>query len=154
MKSHVYRPLFVVIALVVVILVARALVVPDDFGTHEAGYMYGWHRKSNEDEWKQFKVKYIGRDYCKPCHFNNYELISRTPHGSIQCESCHGPAIEHPTEPQRLEINRSREQCLRCHAKLPYAASGRAWIRGVNDDEHFPESMCIACHNPHKPGFG
>ncbi len=153
MKSHAIRPLYIVIAIVVVILVARAAIVPEDFGIQEEGYMYGWHRKSDEEFWKQFKVKYKGREYCKDCHSENFETIMQTPHAIIQCENCHGPAIDHPEEPAKLEIDKSRAQCLRCHGKLPYAESGRAWIRGIDNDKHNPDLECAMCHNPHKPGF-
>jgi hypothetical protein len=127
--------------------------VPDDFGTHERGYRFGWHRLSNEDEWKNFKVKYMGREYCQNCHPDKLDLISQTPHFNIQCENCHGPAIDHPQDPPKLSIDRSREQCLRCHAKLPYKGSGRYLLRGINNDEHNPDMECAMCHNPHSPGF-
>lgn len=153
MKNHVFRPLFVVIALVAVILIARAIIVPDDFGIGEAGYMYGWHRKSNEDEWKRFKVKYKEKDYCQQCHPDKHDLISQTPHANISCQNCHGPAMGHPVDPPKLSIDRGRQQCLRCHAMLPYKGSGRIWIRMVEDSDHNPTMQCVTCHNPHKPGF-
>ncbi|MFC1769794.1 cytochrome c3 family protein [Nitrospirota bacterium] len=117
------------------------------------GYRFGWHRLSNVDEWKNFKVKYKGRTYCESCHSEKLNLIRKSPHVSIECENCHGPAIDHPEEPAKLSIDRSREQCLRCHAKLPYKGSGRNWIRGINNDEHNPDMECAMCHNPHSPGF-
>lgn len=153
MKPHVYRPLYVVIGFVVLILVARYFAVPKDFGIQARGYMYGWHRKGDEQFWKDFKVKYKGRDYCKDCHSDNYEMIMQTPHAIIQCENCHGPAIDHPLKPEKLEIITSRELCLRCHAKLPYEQSGRALIRGINNEEHYADTECVTCHNPHHPGF-
>lgn len=154
MKSHMLRPLFVIIALVILILVARVFIVPDDFGVYERGYMYSWHRKSNEDDWKNFTVKYRTREYCKDCHRGKYEMIMQTPHSIIQCENCHGPAVDHPMEPAKLDINRDRAQCLRCHALLPYTGSGRMVIRGIVDGEHNAGMECVLCHNPHKPWFG
>jgi hypothetical protein len=154
MKSHAYRPLIVIFVFVAAILVAREIMVPDDFGTHEMGYMYGWHRKGNEQEWKDFKVKYATKDYCQNCHYEKQEKISATPHGIISCQNCHGPALSHPEDPPKLTIDRSREQCLRCHAKLPYKGSGRQAIRGINNEEHNPDMDCVVCHNPHSPGFG
>lgn len=153
MKNHVYRPLFVVIGLVALILIARALAVPEDFGAHEMGYRFGWHRKSNEKEWKDMAAKYKGREYCKDCHADNYEKAAKSPHAAINCENCHGPAINHPEEPQKLAIDKGREQCLRCHAKLPYKGSGRQNVRGINNEEHNPGNECVMCHNPHSPGF-
>ena len=64
MKNHVWRPLFIVLAIVGGILIARTLLVPRDFGIYERGYMYGWHRKSNEAEWKKFPVKYKTAKIC------------------------------------------------------------------------------------------
>lgn len=65
---HVWRPLFVVLGIVALILVARQVIVPKDFGVYGKGYTYGWHRKSNEAEWKAIKPKYRGREYCTDCH--------------------------------------------------------------------------------------
>jgi hypothetical protein len=48
---------------------------------------------------KKFKVKYLGKEYCKDCHPGKYDSINKTPHMSIQCENCHGPAIDHPSDP-------------------------------------------------------
>jgi len=127
--------------------------VPKDFGIGERGYMYGWHRKSSEEDWKAFKVKYQSKEYCKDCHEDKYSSINQTPHAIIECENCHGPAIDHPSDPPKLTINKSREQCLRCHYPLPYPTSGRANIRGVEPDKHNPGIECVMCHNPHKPSL-
>lgn len=153
MKNHVLRPLYAVIAAVAAILIAREFFVPADFGAHEQGYMYGWHRKANEGDWKKVEVKYQGRGYCNDCHPEKLEMIAKTPHAIIQCENCHGPAMKHPDDPPKLAIDKTREQCLRCHAKLPYKGSGRMVIRGIENDKHNPGVQCADCHNPHKPGM-
>lgn len=154
MRSHVYRPLWVVICMVALILIVRHFYVPKDFGVHEKGYMYGWYRAGNIEDWKKFQVKYQGTDYCKGCHADKYESIMTTPHAIIPCEDCHGPAIDHPSNPPKLTIDKSRGLCLRCHAYLPYPTSGRANIRGFADPEsHNPGTECIMCHNPHKPSL-
>lgn len=153
MKNHVFRPLLVVIGLVVVVLIARSFIVPKDFGVGERGYMYGWHRKGNEEEWKGIKVKYNTSEYCKDCHSDKYSSIMKTPHAIIQCENCHGPAIDHPSDPPKLTIDRSSQLCLRCHFPLPYPTSGRANIRGVDPEKHNPGIECSMCHNPHNPNL-
>ena len=53
MKSHVWRPLYAVIGIVALILIARVFVVPEGFGVHERGYMYGWYNKADEGFWKK-----------------------------------------------------------------------------------------------------
>lgn len=161
MKNHVFRPLIVVLGIVALILIARVFYVPKDFGIGERGYMYGWHRGGNVEEWKQFKVKYQGTEYCKDCHEKNYSSIKKTPHQIIPCEDCHGPAgtpegIIHydPDKRPKLAIDKSRAQCLRCHFPLPYPTSLRAKIKGVDPDKHNPGIECSSCHNPHNPMEG
>jgi hypothetical protein len=145
--------LIVVIGIVILILLARLVVVPKDFGAHERGYMYGWHNKANEQFWKDFKVKYQGAEYCKDCHDKNYASIKKSSHRNIECENCHGPAVDHPDNPPKLAVDKSRAQCLRCHYPLPYPTSGRAQIRGVDPDRHNPDVECSMCHDPHKPNL-
>lgn len=153
MSNHVLRPLFVVAALVFLGLLARHFIVPKDFGIGRTGYMYGWHRKSNVEDWKTVKVKYLTAEYCKDCHSDKHDLIMTSPHAIINCENCHGPAGDHPDDPPKLPIDRSRELCLRCHFPLPYPTSGRANIRGIDPVLHNPDQACATCHNPHKPNL-
>lgn len=153
MKGHVWRPLYVVICLVILVLAVRAFIVPKDFGIYERGYMYGFHRKSAEDYWKAFKVKYqFNTDYCRDCHADKYSIM-QTHHAIIHCEDCHGPVLEHPSDPEKLSVDKKRGLCLRCHFALPYPTSGRANIRGVDPDKHNPEAACSDCHNPHMPNL-
>lgn len=154
MNNHVIRPLIVVLGIVALILLARVFFVPKDFGIGERGYMYGWHRKGNEEDWKKFKVKYQGSEYCKDCHDKNFTSIMKTPHQIIPCEDCHGPAVDHPSDPPKLAIDRSREQCLRCHYPLPYASSLRSKIRSIDPEQHNAGVECASCHNPHNPMEG
>jgi predicted CXXCH cytochrome family protein len=154
MKNHVYKPLLVVIGIVVLILAVRMVYVPKDFGIGERGYMYGWHRRADIQDWKDFKVKYQGREYCKDCHSGNYAKIMKTPHRIIQCENCHGPALDHPADPPKLAIDKTRALCLRCHFPLPYASSGRSKIKSIDPLKHNPDVECSSCHNPHNPMEG
>jgi len=150
-KNHLWRPLLAVIVLVLAAISARMVLVPEDFGAHERGYMYGWHRKGNEAEWKAVKVKYQGAAVCRDCHADKYADIKDSPHGAISCENCHGPNLDHPKDPPTLIYDRRRELCLRCHARLPYAASGRGRIKGIDPATHNPEAECVLCHYPHNP---
>lgn len=157
MKSHVWRPLIVVIGLVAAILVFRLFYVPNDFGSSSAGFMYGYHRQSNAEEWKQQPVKYrdTGKqkmhEYCGECHGDEVKIRTEDLHGIIPCENCHGPALDHPEEPEALLIDRSRDLCLRCHTNLEYATSERRRIPGIQPDQHNPGEACVECHDPHNP---
>lgn len=154
MKNHVWRPLFVVFGVVALVLAARALYVPADFGVHEQGYMYGFHRLGNEQDWKDQRPEYsFDTDYCAGCHPDKAEAISTSPHAIIPCEDCHGPAGGHPEDPPKLQIDRSRELCMRCHAYLPYRQSGRSRITGIDPVAHNPGMECAGCHDPHHPNM-
>ena len=153
MSSHVLRPVFVALGLVIVIFIARSIMVPSDFGVSERGFMYGYHREGNEAEWANFKVKYKSKKYCEDCHVDEVAGNLASPHRIIECENCHGPALEHPDDPEKLPIDKSRGLCLRCHAKLPYPTSLRSEIKGIDPQGHHPEGACASCHNPHHPNL-
>ena len=153
MKRHVWRPLYVVIALVVIILLLRSFYVPDDFAAQERGYTFGFHRLSNEQEWKDFPAKYKESSYCADCHEENSESLSLSQHAMIPCENCHGPAFNHPDNPEALAIDRSRDLCLRCHSELFMPSSGRNDIPGIDPAEHNVGMECSDCHNPHNPSL-
>jgi predicted CXXCH cytochrome family protein len=146
---YVLRPLYVVLAVVVIVLLARTLMVPKDFGIHQGDYMYGWYRKSNVEEWKTLKGKFQGKEYCKDCHQEQEKQLLSSFHSRIECENCHGPAKEHPAEPPKLFIDRSRELCLRCHTALPYPTSKRVEIKGIDPEGHNPGVECGSCHEAH-----
>ena len=153
MKNHVLRPLWVAIVLITALLVVRHFMVPDDFGVNGNNFTYGFHRLGNIQDWKDFKVKYKGREYCAECHEENYSDSMSSPHKIIQCENCHGPAIDHPDNPEALAINTDRSLCLRCHSYLDYPNNNRGAIKGIDPDEHNPGTACVECHNPHKPNL-
>ena len=150
LKNHTLRPLMVVVLVFIVLVVAREIYVPDDFGTH-GSFTYEYYRQSDIQEWQSVTVKYQGKAYCNNCHQDKVEQIAPTPHSPIECENCHGPGIGHP-ETVKLAIGDSQELCLRCHAYLPYAASGRSQIVGIDPSAHgLPGMTCVDCHSPHQP---
>lgn len=151
MKNHVWRPLLIVLVVVCGILMTRALVVPEDFGVYERGYMYGWHRKSNEAEWKTIRVKYKTARVCAGCHKDKHDELIKSVHAAISCENCHGPNYDHPEDPLGMNIDRSRNLCIRCHSYLPYKGTLRGGIPGIDPDKHYPSAECVLCHIPHDP---
>ncbi len=153
MKKHVWRPLYVVLAIVAGILLFRLAYVPDDFGVQERGYTFGFHRLSNEQEWRNFPAKYRDSGYCNQCHEDKVSRLEQSPHQMIPCENCHGAAFDHPDKPEKLAIDRSRGQCLRCHARLYMPSSGRSNIPGIDPEQHNAGTECVDCHNPHNPNL-
>lgn len=153
MKNHVLRPLYVALAVIAVFLVVREAMVPADFGVNGKNYTYGFHRKGDIDDWKAFKVKYRGKEYCRECHEEKVVENQNSPHKNVECENCHGPAVDHPEVPETLPIDTSRLLCLRCHAHLPYPQSNRSIMPAVDPEEHNPGENCFECHNPHHPNL-
>ncbi len=153
MKNHVLRPLWVAIAFVALILLVRYVIVPKDFGVQGESFTFNYYRASNVQEWKDFPVSYLGKDVCVECHEEKGTLLESSPHAIIQCENCHGPGKDHPeTEnPETMIIDRSRLQCLRCHADLHYTDTSRAEIPGIDPNEHNVDSECVECHDSHNP---
>ena len=151
MKWHVLRPVWLALGVIATILVARVFLVPDDFGINGRNFTYGFHRLGNIDEWKNFPVKYQGREYCVDCHDDKLALLNGSPHHIIECENCHGPAAGHPDPVEFLPIERSREHCLRCHADLGYPHTGRDVVPSIDGGRHFRRRECADCHNPHNP---
>jgi len=152
MKWHVLRPLWVAIGLVGAILIARVFLVPEDFGVHGKSFTYNFYRLGSIQDWKDFPVKYKGRDYCERCHEERVAEVASSPHAAIECENCHGPGTGHPREIKKLPINTAREHCLRCHALLDYPNNGRSVVPGIVAEKHMRKRECAKCHNPHNPG--
>jgi hypothetical protein len=151
MKNHVLRPLWLALAAIALLLVARYIMVPGDFGVHGRNFTYGFHRLGNIGDWQNFPAKYKNREYCNECHEDKVAENSASKHREIQCENCHGPAYGHPDDPEKLIVDRSREQCLRCHELLPYPGSLRGKLKGIDPEKHNPDQACADCHNPHHP---
>jgi len=152
-KRHVWRPLYVVIAIVVLILTVRVFYVPKDFGIQARGYTFGFHRLGNEQDWKAFPAKYKDKGYCKDCHEDKTASLAASKHAVIPCQNCHGPALNHPEDPEKLPIDRSRDLCIRCHSQLITTGSGRSAIPGIDPASHNPDTACSECHNPHHPNL-
>ena len=150
MRSHVWRPLWAFLALVGVLLFARSFLVPDDFGSHERGYMYGFHRLGNEQEWREQSPRYRSVTDCGDCHAQA-AVLAVSPHAAIGCQNCHGPALDHPDSPPLLTLAAGGDLCLRCHYRLPYPSSRRGELPGISPDTHYPGELCTGCHDPHRP---
>jgi predicted CXXCH cytochrome family protein len=143
----------VVIGIVVCILLFRTVYVPSDFGAHDRGYTFGFHRLSNEQEWKEYPGKYKGTDYCNECHDDKVETLSASSHEMIPCENCHSAAFDHPDDPEKLVIDNSRALCIRCHSALYMPSSGRNDIPGIDPAKHNVGEECSGCHDPHNPSL-
>ncbi|MBF0457036.1 MAG: cytochrome C [Nitrospirae bacterium] len=172
--SHAWRPLFVVLAVMISIIVFRVIFVPSDFVAKNGDYKFQWHRLSSEEVWKNFPVKHKGRDFCQQCHSELVNKIKDSGHQHVQCENCHAmfePGKKsHPIDLKddfgyllEIGIERSRELCKRCHAELPYRPQTYVITKGttaetvkfkmIDPTKHNPGIECVMCHDVHSAGF-
>lgn len=115
---------------------------------------YGFHTvdaRKNEQRWAGVPLQYVGSSLCSTCHKAQTTLWSKSSHRTIACENCHGPAIDHLKTGARPIVDRSREFCGTCHAKL---VSRPASFPQVNMNEMGGQAACVTCHSPHDPRAG
>lgn len=169
--SHAWRPVAVLIGVIIFILVARMFLVPKDFKAVDGDYKYQYHRVSSEKFWRDLPDKHKGRQFCAQCHQDKIELVADSGHMNVQCENCHAmfdlTKKGHPINLKEdfgyqldIGIDRSRELCKRCHAKILYRpavytqfSKGPIPFKTVDPKEHNPGIDCVTCHDVHRTGF-
>lgn len=142
--EHLIRLAALLAAGIVLFLVVRAALVPDDFG------VFGHYRASALETNAARTPAYAGQAACVECHSDVAETRAPAGHRAIGCESCHGAAARHADDPGAMTPPKpaSRELCARCHA----ANTGKpAWYRTVVIQEHAGDAACTDCHKPHDP---
>ena len=124
-------------------VVARAALVPDDFGK------YGHYRAGAVDEMRMRPIKYAGQAACADCHADVLEARAPAKHVKLSCETCHGPLAAHvdDQEPKVAKVD-VQPLCIRCHA----GNTGKPkQFPTVVLADHSPDEPCANCHKPHNP---
>ena len=89
MPQQVPRLVVVFSLLVIALLAARRLLIPETFGE------YGHYRAAAADVVAAHPIKYAGRQACEVCHTEEAEARLAGNHRGVGCETCHGPAAAH-----------------------------------------------------------
>jgi hypothetical protein len=130
---------------VLVFVLLRALLVPDDFG------VYGHYRAGALDDNRNLPLVHAGRAACVECHTDVPDAMAGGAHAAIGCEACHGAQASHAEDPS---VDPGRPEaatlCARCHAAL---AARPAGFPQVDVDEHAAGESCLTCHTAHNPGI-
>lgn len=127
------------------LILARQRFVPQTFGE------IGHYRAAATESAASKEIRYAGAMVCVECHSDLGEAKSRSYHRTLSCEVCHGPAANHPEDPEghKPAIPRERgEACLYCHDYLPSRPTG---FPQIVETQHNPMEPCIGCHDPHDP---
>ncbi|MCE9616681.1 MAG: hypothetical protein K8T26_20595 [Lentisphaerae bacterium] len=149
---HAYPVFLIMGGLLVVALAVRAWLVPETFGE------FGYYRGAALDEAKVRTSRYLGRQACAECHDDVAALHAKDAHGSVECETCHGPGSAHVEDAENVLPRADRQQdCLVCHRRLD-ARPGS--FPQIDRDEHFrlvgvtnAATACVRCHSGHEPLF-
>ena len=143
-KEHLVRVAALAAAGVLVFLLAKALLVPADFG------VYGHFRAGALDDNRNHPLVYAGRQACADCHEDIVKARQGSKHAAIGCETCHGPLAKHAADPSAFtpELPNKRDLCLGCHREN---VARPALIRQVNPNDHGDSGPCTACHKAHHP---
>jgi hypothetical protein len=144
LPEQIRRLIWVFIILGAVLILVRSYFIPDDF------YKFGHYRASAVEEITAQQMKYAGHEVCSECH-DDIDATKQTGyHRNLACEVCHGPALDHTTEPEAHipPAPRDRGYCPLCHEYNPSRPTG---FPQIISKSHNPMRPCITCHNPHDP---
>lgn len=143
-KEHLVRVVMLFVAGFVVFLLARALLVPKDFG------VFGHYRAGALEDNRSRPIVFAGRGACEECHADQVTQRKGSKHERVGCESCHGPLAKHAQDPASLKPARpnGRELCLVCHSEN--VAKPEKFPQ-IDPKDHGDTGPCTACHKPHHP---
>lgn len=142
--EHLFRLAAIFLAGLIVYLIARAVLVPADFG------VYGHYRAGAVDEVAARPLMHAGRQACADCHADIVEIKAATRHAVIACETCHGPLKAHAEDPGTITpaLPQASDLCIRCHA----ARTGKPkQYPTVVVADHAGGERCATCHSSHNP---
>jgi hypothetical protein len=139
------RRLAVVIAIIVIaVIVARYYLIPPSLLDMR------FHREATIKKEISKGIKFAGISACSNCHGQSIQTKNKGFHKNLSCETCHGPAMKHATDPLTVKpfVPRKREYCAQCHTFNPSRPTG---FPQISPTLHNPVKPCVTCHNPHDP---
>lgn len=149
---HAYPVILMVCFLAVAAFLVRGWMIPATFG------QYGYYRGAALEDARGMPLRYAGSAACVECHGDVAALHDKDAHGSVQCETCHGPGTQHIRDNDvKMPLANAKEDCLICHRRMD-ARPGT--FPQVDWQEHFlfvgvsnPATACVQCHSGHEPLF-
>lgn len=143
-REHLFRMAGLFGAGIVLLLAARFVLTPKDFG------VYGHFRAGAISDNEGKPLRYAGRQACGDCHGDVLEARKGSRHERVGCEACHGPLRAHAEDPEGVKAERPEvgRVCLVCHAANVAKPEG---FPAVEPQEHADGEPCGGCHQPHHP---
>ena len=153
-SSFYLRLVAVFVAIVALVLIGRALMLPDSWGK------YGYYRGNYIGEEASKSLTYGTNESCKECHAPVYELKASGTHKRLSCEICHGPVGVHAQDGKKIADmpvkgeNLQKDLCLTCHQKVvgrPEKFPMITFPDHLEDQKVKPTHTCNQCHTVHAP---
>lgn len=143
-KEHLVRMAGLFAAGVVLFVIARAILVPKDFG------LFGHYRPGALADNTSKPLAYAGRAACGECHTDKRDELSKGKHARIGCEACHGALARHAADPSAVKPAKPEPKalCLRCH--LANVAKPEKFPQ-IDPKTHMDGADCHGCHASHAP---
>jgi hypothetical protein len=139
---QIVRLLLLAGGIVLTYCIARAFLTPPSFG------QYGHYRGAALEEIASRELSFAGAKACNECHADEAEKLAKFQHQTISCESCHGPARAHASNPD-IDLPKTTDAtCVRCHAVSPARPK---WLKQIQPGVHYGGDHCVECHIPHQP---
>jgi predicted CXXCH cytochrome family protein len=141
-------------AVLLVVVLVGLFVLPRVIPVPAALADFGFHQRNSErdtEKWAAIPMSFANTSVCTVCHKSQYDLWQTGNHRVVSCENCHGPATAHVEAGAPVTVDRSRDLCGTCHAKLE---ARPASFPQVDMKEMGGDAGCISCHNPHEPRAG
>lgn len=144
MPKHIVRLLLLVGLAIVAFVGVRSIMVDESFA------MFGHYRGASVQE-VAFPAPVIKTPaYCQLCHFDRHAEWRAAGHRTVMCETCHGPAVDHPAKGRLPIPEHSVSLCISCHEHMPARRRGFPQVVLSLHLAGLGRPMqCIACHNPH-----
>ncbi len=142
MPKHILRLLVLLAGALLVALLLKGFLTDSSF------YRFGHYRAQSVPENAALKPVYQTADYCKDCHEERHKQWSENAHKVVNCETCHGPALGHPTDRKMPIPEDAVKLCTLCHEAMPERPSSQPQI---NVAKHAKGRQCVICHDPHEP---
>jgi predicted CXXCH cytochrome family protein len=140
-------------------------------GNCHVGQQAKWEGTHHADAWATLENSGSSQAFCQNCHSVGpngnpttgavgYAGIPDDRYHDVQCESCHGPGLNHVTNPDAsqplasiaiFETSEPTKNCAECHSgvhhpfAIEWAASRHATFNSSARDNTSP--LCLSCHS-------
>lgn len=143
MPPQIKRLSLLFVVFITVFAAVRLLLIPTSFGK------LGHYRADSIKDVEALPIAYVGHNECKTCHADVVKIRDTSPHASLACETCHGPAAQHTEDPITFKPDKpkGRAFCGLCHLKNTARPNTMPQIT----EEHNEGVECYLCHKGHDP---